>query len=198
MLSRGATFERQAAFSAADLTAPEPEVVEPDPSAPDARPDPIELEDGVRRLEAIVAVPTDFDSEGLLIEIEGGAQKRVRFDRIEAVSVAAVDGLGKKTVIVLDLVLNWMSLTAEPLKVIRLRGDRFDPRRVATGCEEPLDALRAIIQRILDESDAIPLPDLQSVCGMPFAAFPSLGAYQRDVLMVDEDRLDPYAWVDET
>jgi hypothetical protein len=33
---------------------------------------------------------------------------------------------------------------------------------------------------------------------MPFAAFPSLGAYQRDVLMVDEARLDPYSWVDES
>ena len=210
-LSRGATFERQAAFSAADLSEPEPEVVEPGPSAPEARPgpledsrapevhpDPIELEEGVRRLEVTVAVPTGFDSEGLLVEIEGGVQRRVRFDRIEAVSVAAVDGISQKTVIVLDLVLNWISLTAETLNVIRLRGDRFDPRRVATACEEPLDALRAIIQRILDESEAIPLPDLQSACGMPFAAFPNLTDYHRDVLMVDEDRLDPYAWVDET
>jgi len=103
-LSRGATCEPQAAFSAADLSEPEPEVVEPGPSAPEARPgpiedpgapetrpDPIELEEGVRQLEAIVAVPTGFDSEGLLVEMEGGAQKRVRFDRIEAVSVAAVD-----------------------------------------------------------------------------------------------------------
>jgi membrane associated rhomboid family serine protease len=210
-LSRETSFEGQAAFSAADLTPPEPELVEPEPSAadtpagaieasgaPDARPDPIELEEGVRRLEAVVAAPTGFDSEGLLIEIDGAAQKRVRFDRIEALSVAAVDGLGTKTVIVLDLVLNWISLTAEPLKVVRLRSNRFDPRRVAMGCAEPLDALRAIIQRILDESDAIPLPDLQSACGMPFAAFPSLGAYQRDVLMVGEEPLDPYAWVDET
>jgi membrane associated rhomboid family serine protease len=193
-----ATIEPQETFSAADLTAPEPEFTEPDPGVPDTPRGPIELEEGVRQLEAIVAVPTGFDSEGLLIQIEGNAPKRVRFDRIEAVSVAAVDGLGEKTVIILDLVLNWISLTAEPLKVIRLRGDRFDPRRLATGCAEPLDALRAIVQRVLDESDAIPLPDLQSACGMPFAAFPSLGAYQRDVLMVDEDRLDPYAWTDET
>jgi membrane associated rhomboid family serine protease len=201
-LCRGPSFERQPAFTAADLVPPEPDPDTPpggieDPGAPETRPDPIELEEGVRRLEAVVAAPSGFDSEGLLIEIEGAAQKRVRFDRIEAVSVAAVDGLGTKTVIVLDLVLNWISLTAEPLKVVRLRGDRFDPRRVTTGCAEPLDALRAIIQRLLDESDAIPLPDLQSACGMPFAAFPSLAAYQRDVLMVDEDRLDPYAWIDE-
>ena len=53
-------------------------------------------------------------------------------------------------------------------------------------------------RRILDETGAIPLPDLQSVCGMPFAAFPNLRAYQRHVLMVDEDRFDPYAWIDET
>jgi len=210
-LSREASFEPEAAFSDADLTPPEPEVTESDPdewnappgaievpAEPESRPAPIEVEDGVRRLEAILAVPTGFDSEGLLIEVEGAVPKRLRFDRIEAVSVAAVDGLSTKTVIVLDLVLNWISLTAEPLKVVRLRGDRFDPRRVVTGCAEPLDALRALIQRILDESDALPLPDLQSACGMPFAAFPNLGAYQRDVLMVDEDRLDPYSWIDET
>jgi membrane associated rhomboid family serine protease/tetratricopeptide (TPR) repeat protein len=209
--SQGTTCEPQAAFSAADLSEPEPDVIEPEPSAPEpspdpieesgaaeTRPDPIELEEGVRQLQAIMAVPTGFDSEGLLVEMEGGAEKRVRFDLIEAVSVAAVDGLSQKTVIVLDLVLNWISLTAESLTVIRLRGDRFDPRRVAPGCAEPLDALRAIIQRILDESEAIPLPDLQSACGMPFAAFPSLADYHRDVLMVDEDRLDPYSWVDET
>ena len=112
--------------------------------------------------------------------------------------MAAVDGLGMKTVIVLDLVLNWISLTTEPLRVIRLRGDRFDPRRLAPDCAEPLDALRAITRRILDETDAVPLPDLQSVRGMPFAAFPSLGAYQRHVLMVEEERLDPYAWIDES
>ena len=33
----------------------------------------------------------------LLVEMEGGAEKRVRFDLIEAVSVAAVDGLSQKT-----------------------------------------------------------------------------------------------------
>ena len=99
---------------------------------------------------------------------------------------------------ILDLVLNGISLEAELLKVIRLRGDRFDPRRLAPDCAEPLDALRAIVGRILDEADAVPLPDLQSVRGMPFAAFPSLGAYHRHVLMVEEERLDPYAWIDET
>jgi hypothetical protein len=196
--SRGVGSEPQATFSAADLIEPEPEFAEPDPGAPDTRPDPIELEESIRQLDPIVAVPTDFDSEGLLIETEDGDRKRVRFDHIEAVSVAAVDGLGMKTVLVLDLVLNWTSPRAELLKVVRLRGDRFDPRRLAPDCAEPLDALRSIIGRILDETDAIPLPDLQSVRGMPFAAFSSLHAYQRHVLMVEEDRLDPYAWIDES
>jgi hypothetical protein len=88
-------------------------------------------------------------------------------------------------VIVVDLVLNWVSLTAETLSVIRLRGDRFDPRTLVPGVPDPADALRAVIERLLDRSGALPLPDLQSARGLPFAAFPSLAAYHRHVLLVD-------------
>jgi membrane associated rhomboid family serine protease len=176
-------FEPEATVSAADLIAPSDGLEEQ--RVPDTRPDLIEIDESSRPLEAVMAIPTDFDSEGVVVEVEGGVKKRVRFDRIEAVSVAAVDGLAPKTVLLVDLVLNWMSLTAESLKVVRLRGDRFDPRRLIPDRDEPLEALRAFVERVLQESDATPLPDLQSARGMPFAAFESLDAYHRDVLMVD-------------
>lgn len=147
----------------------------------------IEFEERARPLECAVGVPVGFDSDGIHVEVESGRKKRVRFDRIEAVAVASVEGLAAQPVILVDLVLNWMSLTAEPLRLIRLRCDRFDPRRLVAGKAEPLDAVRALVKRLLQRSDATPLPDLQSASGMPFAAFESLAAYQRGVLMVETE-----------
>jgi len=185
--------EGRSVFSAADLIE-EPLLEEPDGcgAPPDPRPGPVEFQDASRALERVLAVPCQLDEEGLWIEVEGAGKKRVRFDRIDAVAVAAVEGLGPKPVILIDLVLNWMSLADEPLRVIRLRSSHFDPRRVFPGRDAPLDALRGFVERLLRESQAAPLPDLQSVRGVPFAGYASLAAYQRDVLMVrGSGRVEP-------
>ena len=189
------SFEPAAIVSAADLLSPgeaEAELGQAD-SRPvaieshDSGPGTIEFDDSSRGLELIVAIPTEFDAEGLMIEVEGGKKKRIRFDRIEAVAVAAIDGLGDRPVIVIDLILNWMSLTDEPLRVIRLRGDRFDPRSMIEGDTEPVQAVRAFIVQLVEKADATPLPDLQSVSGMPFASFKNLLSYHRDILMVESE-----------
>ena len=146
--------------------------------------EPIELDDASRNLECIHGVPTGLDVHGIVIELEGGLKKRLPYPRIEAIGVAAVDGVGDKTVLVVDLVLNWVSLTAEPLRLIRLRTDRFDPRQLVPSAADGLQALRAILNRLLEQTDAIALPDQQSVQGKPFAAFRSVEDYQSLVLMV--------------
>ena len=153
---------------------PKPNPARPRPPRA-TKPEAIEIETASRTLEAIFAVPTEFDAEGVCITASNGAKKRVRYDRIAAISVVAVSGLGPKPVILVDLILNWMSLADEPLRIIRLRGDRFDPRRLAPDHAAPVDALRAIIERLLHESNATPLPDLQSAQGLPFAGFDDLG-----------------------
>jgi membrane associated rhomboid family serine protease len=158
------------------------------------KPEAIEIETASRTLEAIFAVPTEFDAEGVFITASNGAKKRVRYERIAAISVVAVSNLGPKPVILVDLILNWMSLADEPLRIIRLRGDRFDPRALVPDQSSPVDALRAIIARLLKESNATPLPDLQSAKGLPFAGCDDLATYHRDVLMVDSDNADAYAW----
>lgn len=167
---------------------PEPPAAEAD-AQPSATPRPaaIDFEERVRPLECALGVPLGFDDEGLQVEVEGGRKKRVRFERIEAVSVASVEGLAAQPVLLVDLVLNWMSLTAEPLRLIRLRCDRFDPRRLVPGHADPLDALRVLVKRLLHKTEATPLPDLQSASGMPFAGFPDLATYQRNVLMVEAE-----------
>jgi len=151
------------------------------------RPAPIELDIKSRELRAVRARPTELLDDGVVIEIEGGEKRKIPFERVDAVSVVAVNGLGEKFVIVVDLVLNWMSGSSEPLKLIRLRGDQFDPRQFATGKDSPLDAMRSFTTGLLERSNATALPDTRSVQGTPFASFPDLASYHRTVLAVDEE-----------
>jgi len=161
-------------------------VVLPEPAqATVIGPDGIDFEEEPRELHCVEAVPVQLGSEGLHIAVDG-VQKRVRYERVEAVAVAALPGLHSKIVIVIDLVLNWGSLGDAPLQVVRLRTDRFDPRSLAAETAEPLEAVRALVKQLILRCDAAPLPDAESARGAPFASFKSLGDYNRDVLGVHE------------
>jgi membrane associated rhomboid family serine protease len=149
------------------------------------RPAPIDLEFVTRTARAVAATPVALDAEGLLVEVPNGAKKRVPLDKIEALAVAAVGGLGPKAVIVIDVVMNWESGAGEPLKILRIRGDRFDPTALMAGTDDPLEALRAFTRELLYKSATLGLPDPQSVAGMPFAAYDDLASYERVVLGVE-------------
>jgi len=167
---------------------PRAAVPDPESAAPDAapsRPAAIDIETNDRVLDAVLAVPVELGPEGVQISTPEGGKKLLRYERIEAVAVAAVHGLGAKPVILVDLVLNWMSTTNETLRVIRFRGDRFDPRRLVEGTSSPVDALRSAVKTILDRSGGTPLPDPSSALGTPFASFEELALYHRTVLMVE-------------
>ncbi|HEX5067565.1 MAG TPA: rhomboid family intramembrane serine protease [Myxococcota bacterium] len=151
----------------------------------DGRPVPIDIETRVRVLDAIDAIPLELDHEGVHISTSAGHKKLMRYDRIQAVSVAAIQGLSDKPVLIVDLVLDWNASAGDKLRVIRLRADRFDPRRVVPGVESPLEALRQLIATVLGRSKGVPLPDPDAARGMPFASFPELVLYQRLVLMAE-------------
>ncbi|MDJ0848126.1 MAG: rhomboid family intramembrane serine protease [Myxococcota bacterium] len=144
----------------------------------------IDFEQTSRQLECFHAILKSRDDDGLLLEMEGGRQRKLRYEQIEAIAVVAVEGLSERPVIVLDLILEWMSLADEPVRLVRLRSDQFDPRRLMPEVQ-PDHALRALVESLIQQADATPLPDLQSALGFPFAGFKSLDEYQRDVLMVE-------------
>jgi membrane associated rhomboid family serine protease len=156
----------------------------------DQRPSPIDLDVNARPFEVREVRPLGLTAGTLELETGDGAKRSLDLSRVEALAVAAVQGLGRKPVIVVDLVLNWMTPVDEPLRLLRMRGDRFDPRRLAPGESSPVEALRTALERLLRASDATPLPDAESVRGRPFASFESLAVYQRDVLMVDDPDAD--------
>lgn len=165
------------------------ETIEPAPLADATAPDlGIEEELASRRtLLARAAVPIELRVDALILDIEG-RKTEIPYDRIEAVASAAVNGLADKTVLLVDLVLNWMALPDEPLKVLRIRSDAFDPRRMVPDHASALASLRALLAELLTRSGGTPLPDRDAALGKPFATFPDLESYNRDVLLVADSR----------
>jgi hypothetical protein len=95
--------------------------------------------------------------------------------------VAGVHGLGPKPVVIIDLLIDGGG-SEGPLRVIRLRSDRFDPRPLAPGVDGPLDALRSLVQAILSRSKAQPLPDPDAAAARPVRMYQSLEEYHEQVL----------------
>lgn len=94
-------------------------------------------------------------------------------------------GISEKPILVIDLVLNWMSSSQEPLRVMRFRSDQFNPRLVVPGAPNALEAMRALLDAILAATDATALPDASAARGRPFAEFSDLSAYQRAALLIE-------------
>ena len=172
----------------------EPVVVSADPdpttaAAPaeaHARPEPIELGHHARRLEVVLGVPLAIEPAGLRVALPAGERRVLAWREIDAIAVGAVEGLDAKPVLVVDLVAGWRKPPSEPLRIVRLRGDRFDPRKLFDSAGSPVDALRELVDRPLGETGAEPLPDLRAARGRPFAGVRDLTAFEEDVLVAEE------------
>lgn len=155
-------------------------------SALASKPAPIDIDLEERALTALDAIPVECGGDGVdVVVVRSGAKKLVPYQSIDAVAVAAVQGIGRRPVIVVDLVLNWMTPANEQLRVVRLRGDKFDPRTLVSGFDSPSEALRQFLERLIERAAATPLPDPAAAHGRPFASFASLADYHRIVLRVE-------------
>lgn len=138
-----------------------------------------------RKLRLLEASPLSLDDEALKLEVDGRGKTTLPYDRIDGLAVSTVEGLSGRPVLVLDLLMNWISMDGEPLKAIRLRSDRFDPRKLVADSGSAMDALKAFLATLQERSGATPLPDADAVRGNPFARHADLDTYHREVLMVD-------------
>ncbi len=155
---------------------------EPEPgAAPGLAASPPAPERPARILEAL---PLEFDAGALRVEVPEVGKKRVRFCAVDAIAVAAVRGLASGPVVVIDLLLNWAAGPQEPLRVVRLRSDRFKASRFAPEAGSSPAALRTFLRELLARTGARPLPGRLATLGQPFAAFAGLERYQRDVLRI--------------
>lgn len=129
------------------------------------------------------AVPTALDDTGLALELPGGRAGRLELAKIQALAVGSVAGLAAKPVILVDLLLNHSEVGEGPLRLVRLRSDRFDPRRLAAGAS-PLDAFRTFLNLLATNTNGALLPDPESFRGGAFTKFADLESWQREVLKV--------------
>jgi membrane associated rhomboid family serine protease len=157
----------------AEQPAPAPE---PEPAEGEA---PAACFPGVRVAHA---VPLSLGEEELMIYISGKGQSRLAYGRITAVSLAAVRGLGPKPVVLLDLLLAGPQPGPEPLPLVRLRSDQYDPRKLVASSASPLEALLALAEELLKRTRGVPLPDEAAGRGRPLRMFDSLDAYSAEVL----------------
>ena len=101
------------------------------------------------------------------------------FERIQALGVGATRDLGEKPVVLIDLILNWGAAPGQPLHILRIRSDRFDPRSLVP-CDEPgVPALRAFVVALVEQSSPVCLPDEAAVRGEPFSVHPTVDDHER-------------------
>ena len=131
------------------------------------------------------AVPVSLGEEELMIYVSGKGPSRLAYGRITAVSLAAVRGLGPKPVVLLDLLLSGPQPGPEPLALVRLRSDQYDPRKLVASSASPLEALLGLVEELLKRTRGVPLPDPSAARGQPLRMFDSLDAYSADVLRAD-------------
>ncbi len=134
-------------------------------------------------LKATEAVPLSLADAGLRMGLEGGRKALLPFAKIDAVSLAAVRGLGPKPVLVVDLLSGWRSLDGGELRGVRLRSDRFDPRKLCAA-PDPLAALRAFVAQLVAASGAAALHAADPARKDALAPFADAATYEREVLEV--------------
>jgi hypothetical protein len=147
---------------------------------PPGPPTPPEELEALGERDLLAAVPVAFGEEALELRLPGGRESRVGWREIQALAVADVGGLAPRPVTVIDCVLNWRRREREPLRVVRLRLDAFEPKCLVDDTGE--DPLETFLAELLERSQAVPLPDPESALGLRRSHFESLGSYEREVL----------------
>jgi membrane associated rhomboid family serine protease len=151
-----------------------------------------------RVLRVLHGVPLKLDDRFLWLDLEEKGKTRLPLERVDAIAVAGVRGLppgrprkadGQEStpqdrpVLLIDLVLGWGSDADVPLAVVRLRSDRFDPRRLGSSPgDAPLAALRHMVADLMARTRATPLTAGAAGSGQPFRVYPDKVAYERAVL----------------
>jgi len=134
-------------------------------------------------LKSTEATPLELLDGALRISLEGGRTAQLPLARVDAVAFAAVRGLAAKPVLVVDLLLGWRGLEGGELRCVRLRSDRFDPRKLAPAAD-PLGALRALVAQLVAATGAATLHAADPARQDALTPFADLATYEREVLEV--------------
>jgi thioredoxin-like negative regulator of GroEL len=170
--------------SIARIEGPGPTAEDESPGAPAEAPSegPVEVVDMPRHeLQVMQLKPTSLAATGLVLHA-GESRRTLAFEHIQAIAVGGIKaGDGKAAHLVVDLLLDPPYGSQNQLRIVRLDGTAYDPRQIVDE-SDPMTAFRMMIGRLLDASEALPLPDAEAARGQPFRMYGSLADYEKSVL----------------
>ena len=139
-----------------------------------------------RKLRLVEVVPNALKDTGLIVQRERGASSRLALETVQAVAVVGIQPPDQPASLLVDLLLDLPEGVSETLRVVRIRSNRFDPRKVLADAAgmAPLEAIRMLVEELLGRSGGAPLPSREAALGRPYAVFPSEAAYESEVLGV--------------
>ncbi len=140
----------------------------------------VETEEVVHTLRKLAAIPRSIEGASLQIEVNGELRK-LHIDSIQAVAVGGINRSGQKPVVLVDLLLDSPWGNRAPIRTIRVLSNTFDPRPLV-GIDDPLKAFQKFLGHMLEVSEAVPLPDPDAARGQPFRSYPTIDAYELEVL----------------
>lgn len=136
-------------------------------------------------VKAVEAVPLSLDDESVRLRVGPERTSRLSLSRVDGLALAIVEGLSERPVAVIDLLLNGRDTEADVLQLVRLRSDRFDPRRLAPGHAEPRAAFGELALQLLEASGGDPRFDPETIRTGHIERYDSLEAYERTTLDVE-------------
>jgi hypothetical protein len=154
--------------------------LEPAMAAADEHVEPEEEVAPSHSLQVVSAVPKGLDGNSLQVEVNGQLRS-LGLDAIQALAVAGINRIGERPIVLVDLLLDSPWGDREVVRTVRLLSNSFDPRSLVDG-DEALGAFQKLLDRILEISEAVPLPDPDAARGKPFQSFATIDAYQAEVL----------------
>lgn len=135
-------------------------------------------------LKVTEATPLALTDGALQIALDGGRKGRLALAKVDGVALAAVRGLAAKPVLLLDLLVGYRAVDGGELRCVRMRSDRFDPRRLISGEPDALAALRAFVAQLVETSGAAALAAADPARANDLTPFTDLTTYEREVLEV--------------
>ncbi len=142
----------------------------------------IEVCRAAHTLQVVQAIPRRLNGSLLELEIDGRLRS-IGLDSIQALAVGGIARSGERPIVLVDLLLDSPWGDRPQIRTVRLLSNAFDPRSLVAA-DNAMAAFQKLLDRLLDISEAVPLPDPDAARGRPFRSYPSIEAYQRDVLNV--------------
>jgi len=120
--------------------------------------------------------------EGRTLEVEfDGKRRGIDLSTIQVIAVCGISRAAEKPVVLVDLLLDSPWGDRPKLRVIRMTSNLFDPRQLVGG-DDAMVAFQTLLERLLELSEAVPLPDPDAARGKPFQSFSTIDAYEKEVL----------------